>query len=192
VPRVSVKEQLVATAEEIFRVRGFHGCSVQDITSAAGLPKGSFYNHFESKQALAAEVARRYAAATDMSRLLSGSGSPVVRLRRHFEEQIARTTRTGLVHGCLLANFAAELADSDAQVILAEVSAGFEAWIGVVAQVVREAQEAGELPARQPPDVLARQLISGFEGAALFTKLTGDRRTYLDAFLEISFPIPSP
>jgi TetR/AcrR family transcriptional regulator, transcriptional repressor for nem operon len=39
--------------------RGFNATSVQDITDAAGAPKGSFYNHFESKDALAAEVVGR-------------------------------------------------------------------------------------------------------------------------------------
>ena len=41
----------------MFHTRGFNGCSVQDIVDAAGVPKGSFYNHFDSKEALGVEAA---------------------------------------------------------------------------------------------------------------------------------------
>ena len=50
-----------------FIERGFHACSVQDITDAAGVPKGSFYNHFRSKEALAAEILTEYGKATPIA-----------------------------------------------------------------------------------------------------------------------------
>ena len=59
-PRESVKDEIVTAAVETLHRKGFNGTSVQDITDAAGAPKGSFYNHFESKEALAAEAVRRY------------------------------------------------------------------------------------------------------------------------------------
>src|SRR5262249_24318548 len=61
VPRPGLREQLLAAGLATFHERGFNATSVQDITDAAGAPKGSFYNHFESKEALAAEAVRRYA-----------------------------------------------------------------------------------------------------------------------------------
>jgi TetR/AcrR family transcriptional repressor of nem operon len=45
-PRVSVRERLVDVAIGEFHRRGFNGCGVKDITEAAGVPKGSFDNHF--------------------------------------------------------------------------------------------------------------------------------------------------
>src|SRR5204862_8188502 len=60
VPRSSVREELLSAGLETLHRRGFNATSVQDITDAAGAPKGSFYNHFESKEALAAEAVRRY------------------------------------------------------------------------------------------------------------------------------------
>src|SRR5712664_1441331 len=62
-PRVSVREEIVESALVEFHRRGFSACSVEDITRAAGVPKGSFYNHFKSKEELGAEVVRRYSAA---------------------------------------------------------------------------------------------------------------------------------
>src|SRR5262245_47686514 len=56
----NVREQLLDTGLQILHERGFNATSVQDITEAAGVPKGSFYNHFESKEDLGAEVVLRY------------------------------------------------------------------------------------------------------------------------------------
>src|SRR5262249_43060960 len=59
-PRPSLREQLLTAGLEVLHQKGFNATSVQDITDAAGAPKGSFYNHFESKEALALEALRLY------------------------------------------------------------------------------------------------------------------------------------
>ena len=59
-PRPNVREQLLSVGLQTLHRREFNATSVRDITDAAGAPKGSFYNHFESKEALAAEVVGRY------------------------------------------------------------------------------------------------------------------------------------
>ena len=56
----NVREQLLDKGLQVLHERGFNATSVQDITEAAGVPKGSFYNHFESKEDLGAEVVLRY------------------------------------------------------------------------------------------------------------------------------------
>ena len=58
--RPNVRERLLDAGVEIFHRCGFNGCGVQEITEAAGVPKGSFYNHFASKEALGAAVLDRY------------------------------------------------------------------------------------------------------------------------------------
>ena len=58
--RPDVRERLLDAGVEIFHRCGFNGCGVQEITEAAGVPKGSFYNHFVSKEALGAAVLDRY------------------------------------------------------------------------------------------------------------------------------------
>ena len=55
-----VRERLLEAGVQTFSKSGFNGCSVQDITDAAGVPKGSFYNHFESKEALGAAALEHY------------------------------------------------------------------------------------------------------------------------------------
>ncbi len=45
------RAQLLAAARQVFAERGYHRASVQDIITAAGVARGTFYNYFESKRA---------------------------------------------------------------------------------------------------------------------------------------------
>jgi TetR/AcrR family transcriptional regulator, transcriptional repressor for nem operon len=72
------RDRVLAAASELFRAQGFDGVSVADIMKTAGLTHGGFYNHFPSKEALAAEalasawgtMAAQRARASDLPQLL--------------------------------------------------------------------------------------------------------------------------
>ena len=68
--RHNVREQLLSAGLETLQRRGFNATSVEDITKAAGVPKGSFYNHFESKEALLDAVFRE--TWTDLLEAIQG------------------------------------------------------------------------------------------------------------------------
>jgi AcrR family transcriptional regulator len=59
---MSTREQLVRAAARLFREQGFHGTSVAEIAAAAWITKSSLYHHFESKQALLAEILTKTAS----------------------------------------------------------------------------------------------------------------------------------
>src|SRR5882762_7763681 len=109
--RPNVRQKIVDAGLEVLIAKGFNGCGVQDITEAAGVPKGSFYNHFESKEALGAEVVERYgkASAARRATLNDRSIPPLERLRKHFEITVAQFVATEFKRGCMLGNFSAEL-----------------------------------------------------------------------------------
>jgi len=50
------REQILATAAELFAARGFHGVSVADLGAACGISGPALYKHFSSKQAMLAEM----------------------------------------------------------------------------------------------------------------------------------------
>jgi len=72
-------DSVVAAASELFRARGFEGVRVSEITGAAGLTHGGFYNHFESKDDLAlqaltsafSQMAAERAKSTDLAEMLT-------------------------------------------------------------------------------------------------------------------------
>lgn len=59
------KKKLYESAEKLFAKYDFDAVSVEDITDAAGITKGAFYVHFESKDALIAVLIADYAARAD-------------------------------------------------------------------------------------------------------------------------------
>ena len=190
--RASVRDQLIASAVEVFHARGFNGCSVQDIVDAAGVPKGSFYNHFNSKEALGVEVVRAYTALVGAyvveagaADILSGEGTPLQRIRAYFEAVIEQNVSCGVRKGCLLGNFATELAPHSLEIAKA-VTDALENWSAAVAQALAQAQESGELSKNADVDALARYLVDGYEGAAARAKLIGDRAP-MDEFIRTTF-----
>src|ERR1700675_3230537 len=110
--RASTKEQIVQAGLKILLDKGFNGVGVQEITETAGVPKGSFYNHFESKEALGAEIVERYGADTRRRELLSNKSIPPLdRLRRHYERLNTIFVDAKFERGCILGNFSAELSN---------------------------------------------------------------------------------
>ena len=184
-PKPSVREKLVETALERFQAQGFNGCGVQDITDAAGVPKGSFYNHFKSKEILALEVLDRYAQGSRFELLAEGGKPPLARLKAHFEFLADRFEGWNFTKGCLLGNFACETADTNPAMRTAMASA-FDRWTQSVAALLREAQAAGEIGAGQDPDALARCLVYAWEGAVTGAKVAKSRGAIED-FFAISF-----
>ena len=50
------REQILATAADLFAARGFHGVSVDDLGAACGISGPALYRHFASKDAVLAEM----------------------------------------------------------------------------------------------------------------------------------------
>lgn len=82
--RIKNRERLVDTASRLFSLTHPAGVTVDDIVQAADLAKGTFYNHFPDKEALALEVRRRVMASADegVSALNDGVDDAAVRIAR--------------------------------------------------------------------------------------------------------------
>src|SRR5215475_15061326 len=102
--RESVKDQIVAAAVETLHRQGFNGTSVQDITDAAKVPKGSFYNHFESKEELAVAALDRYWQGVLAGlRPLSNAKTPALeRLKQYFRNLGERGRTREYRTGCMI------------------------------------------------------------------------------------------
>ncbi len=187
--RVNVREQLLSAGLDTLHRRGFNATSVQDITEAAGVPKGSFYNHFESKEALGAEAVLRYRETSEMWKALRAlrdvKGAPLTRLRKFFESATERALKSESWSGCLLGNFACEVS-SQSPLIREQVALAFAEWSHEVALLIGQAQKAGALSRDLPPKAIAEFLLNAWEGALLRARVEGDRGP-LQLFLKVTF-----
>ena len=168
-----------------FRARGYRACTIEEIAEKAGVFKGSFYNHFTSKEALAVESVRAYVSLAVGLVSLEGPSSPLARLREHFEILSAIAGKARYEEGCLLANFSAETTDETPDLRAALVE-GVEQWCRAIAEVIRQAQITGELGKQMKADALARMLANAWEGASIRSKAMRSRQP-LDEFLKFYF-----
>lgn len=185
--KTNVRERVLAAAFEALHKNGFNATGVQDITDAAKVPKGSFYNHFESKEALGVEVVELYVAKGGERRqaLVAGRGAPLARLKAYFKSLNQLGPATGFTRGCLLGNFSAELASQSPDIRQA-LTAALADWTRDIAAVLAEAQQAGEVSRDLPAGTLAAFLLNAWEGAVLRSRV--DRSAApLDAFMTIAF-----
>jgi len=169
----NVRERLLDAGVEIFHRCGFNGCGVQEITEAAGVPKGSFYNHFASKEALGAAVLDRYwqqRAGAVVHILENDEVRPRERLRRHFAAMAASMAKRSYTGGCLIGNLGAELSDHS-KLVCERLAAVFAGWTGAVESCIRQAQQEGDIRADCDARVLAAFLINAWEGAVLRAKV---------------------
>jgi TetR/AcrR family transcriptional repressor of nem operon len=185
--RADVRGRLLTAGLEALHKRGFNATGVQDITDAAKVPKGSFYNHFESKDALGVEVVNQYGAKAAERRrpLLEGAEPPLVRLRDYFQQLNQLGPATGFSRGCLLGNFGTEL-PSQSPAIRAALKTAFDDWAQAIAQVIEEAQQAGDVSRDMPAETLANFLLNAWEGAVMRSKVEKGPAA-LDAFLSVTF-----
>ena len=187
-PQRNLRQQILTGGSRTIYEKGFHAASVSDIAAASAVPKGSVYNHFDSKQALALEALDRYAAEFGLETLDAIEGSPLQALRDFFARSVQTTTDRGVELGCLLGNLSVEMAGHGGP--LAEAATHFLGlWSAQTAQVLRAAQTAGELDPQLDADALGAFLVDAYEGVVARAKLQRDRAP-LDAFMQFTFDGP--
>ena len=168
----SNRDRILTEGLRVVHERGFEGASVRDIVQAAGVPQGSFTNHFASKEAFCLEVLDRYfedTRATIGRTLRNDSVAPLKRLRAYLDAQSKYLNKIGLRNGCLIGNFSAE-ASEHSEVIRKRIVEIFEEMRQAVAYCLRAAVKTGALPRKTDCDELAGFLNASMQGAILQAK----------------------
>ncbi len=111
---MSHREKLLNAGEHAFRETSFSESGINEILASSGVPKGSFYHHFPSKEAFGIAVADRYnegQIAAAKACLDDPSLPPIDRLRAFFEGARKEMGNRKFKQGCLMCNLSTELAD---------------------------------------------------------------------------------
>jgi TetR/AcrR family transcriptional regulator, transcriptional repressor for nem operon len=148
---------------------GYAATGIQEIVDAAKVPKGSFYNHFESKETFAKEVVDAYFGMVlpELTALLSDERIPLCdRLRTYFEERTRRFRSSGYLRGCMLGNMILEVALQSPS-IRERLAAHLNTWSGLFEACIDHAQKSGAIQNNMPAPQLADFLLNSWEGAML-------------------------
>jgi TetR/AcrR family transcriptional repressor of nem operon len=188
-PNPEVRNRLLAAGRDLVHARGFAASGVKDITDAAGVPKGSFYAYFASKEAFAAAILEHYWAdiETRLLPILAADGLAQERITRFFHALADEHEAGDFLLGCLVGNLSLELGGSS-EPVRTELVRILDRWGAALSACVRSGQRgSGEVRGDLDAGELASQLIEAWEGAALRGKVTRTRMPY-DRFEAVTVP----
>jgi TetR/AcrR family transcriptional repressor of nem operon len=184
----SHRETILTEGLRVVHARGFANASVRDIVQAAGVPQGSFTNHFASKEAFGLEVIDRYFARNEKTiseTLRNDALPPLQRLADYIETSRNRLNRDSMRNGCMLGNFTAEATDHS-EPIREKLLKIFEEIRSSVAYCLEAAVESGDLRPDFECQEVAAFIVASLQGANLLAKAQRDPEP-VDRFKRILF-----
>lgn len=186
--KLSNKEKILSQGLEVMHQQGFLGASVRDIVQAAGVPQGSFTNHFASKEAFALEILNIYFTRTTKvleETLRNNALLPLARLRLYYDTIIHKIRECGMEKGCFIGNFSVE-ASEHSDLIRNRLVEIFGTVQQALIQCLKAAVQAGEIPAPVDVEALAGFMVSAMQGAILRAKVERSLRP-LEQFRKMIF-----
>ncbi len=167
------RELLLRAGLEALTEKGFVATGIDEVLRRVGVPKGSFYHYFESKEAFGIELIERYGAyfARKLERhFIDESLAPLERLRGFIAEARTGMAKYEYQRGCLIGNLGQEMGALP-ESFRARLNGVFADWQARVARCLSAAQAAGEISELANCDQLAAFFWIGWEGAVLRSKL---------------------
>jgi AcrR family transcriptional regulator len=165
-PRKFDESDVIAAARDEFWTRGYGATSVDDLTAATGLGKGSLYGAFGDKHGLFIRTLDDYIASSldDVhAQLHDTEHGAYDRLVRHIRWQANAVARDKERRGCMMARTAAELGSTDDEVE-DKVERAYATWRKEIAEVIATAQRDGDIDGEVDPQALAGTLLAFLRG----------------------------
>jgi len=172
----ATRQHLLDAGHALVLRKGFVGVGLQELLTDCGVPKGSFYHYFPSKEAFGCALLEQYVAdyGQRLQALLAAEGSGRDRVLSYWQAWLGTPDSRGWAEDCLVVKLAAEVADlsEDMRRILDQ---GVAALVARIAATVRQGRADGSLPPGADAQALAQVLYQMWLGAALLTKLGRDK-----------------
>ncbi|TCD20601.1 TetR family transcriptional regulator [Pseudomonas sp. IC_126] len=183
--RIDKRELILAKGAQVMTRRGYHGTGVLEIVQAAGIPKGSFYHYFASKEDFALQ-ALEHLYTPRLARYQAVLTNPVLspreRVLAYYAELVAHFARQeSPEYHCFIGSLSFEMAELS-QPIGCQVEAILLRSVEVLAACLEQARDAGEIDRSTDCQALAEFIGNAWEGALLRMKV-GRSVVPLNSFL---------
>jgi TetR/AcrR family transcriptional repressor of nem operon len=165
----STRKHLIDVGVGLMHRHGYNATGLTEILKAAGVPKGSFYHHFDSKEDFAATALEEFTAraAKHAATVLGDLKTPPLkRLKHYFADLVKISGQNGSIPGCMVGRFSLEIAAESPQ-LRKQISAAFTRWQRRISTVIQQAVVQKELSAETDSESLAGFLLNSWEGALL-------------------------
>lgn len=174
------RKRLLNAGIRVFMREGYEGGGITTILSEAGMPKGSFYNLFPSKEEFACAMLDAYIGIFDQLRtdtLLDKSLVPRLRLINWLNGHREYIERESEAAGCL-AGIIGQTGAVSIEKIRQKLLAIFTSWERDLINLFNEAEHAQTLSPVMSPESAAKLLIHSYEGVMIRIRIEGNTHTY--------------
>ena len=182
----NVRQHILDTGKVLIAGKGFASVGLNELLMTAGVPKGSFYHYFKSKEAFGEALLEDYFAdyCTKLTVLLfpvASTDRTVDRLMAYWQHWIDAQLDHELQEQCLVVKLSGEVCDlSDC--MRAVLKQGTDRVEGILADAITAAINEGSLSPELHPQETATMLYELWLGATLLTKIRRD-----DSALQLAF-----
>lgn len=167
------KTHLLETGYQLIAKKGFTGVGIKQILDTAGVPKGSFYHYFASKEAFGEAIISNYFInyKTRLDAIVSRNDSAQQNLYDYFQNWYD-TQQNGCEHGkCLVVKLSAEVADMSEPMRIV-LNAGYQQIITWLAEQIKNGWSDGSVPRLDnvAAESMAKRWYFAWLGASLIAK----------------------
>jgi TetR/AcrR family transcriptional repressor of nem operon len=171
--RQVTKQKIIEIGAQVVHRKGYHHTGIQEIIKAAGVPKGSFYHYFASKEDFGLQLIDYFINKfLDLVKpiISDTSLSPVQRLEQIFAGFIEHFTKMGFTCGCPIGNLSQEMGDLS-PAFRQKLNESFELMKKVIMDLLAQGRTAGEVPPGLDLEETANFIVSGWHGALIRMKI---------------------
>jgi len=182
------KQKLIKMGAKAMLEKSYHAVGIQEILTEVGVPKGSFYYYFDSKEDFGVAIIEYYGeqlANNIKGKLLDSTHSPRERMFEYYLGIRNFYAVNGCGQGCLIAKFATEVANLSPLMRVA-LKKEFDKWLELFSTCIREGQLLGEINSDLDPESLAEFLYTSWEGV-LIRMQVNQNLTPIDNFINYAF-----
>lgn len=191
-PKVASKQEtktaLLQAGMDLMLEKGYTNTGIQEVLNTLGVPKGSFYHYFDSKENYAVEIIHYFDLdySANLLRILRNpERKPIERLRDYCEYSRGMLVAQDCRKGCLIGNLSQEMADQS-EVLRKELSKVMDKWRDMFAECIEEGQRAGQIKKNRSAKDIAELFAAGWGGAVMRAKTIKDPQP-LDVFMDLMF-----
>jgi TetR/AcrR family transcriptional repressor of nem operon len=180
-----VRQNLLDTGQRIMAGKGFSAVGLNEILTTAGVPKGSFYHYFGSKDAFGEALLERYfdAYLADFDVMLGKPGlTMAARLLVYWQQWQDNQSFLDCQGKCLAVKLGVEVADLS-ESMRSVLKRGTSGIVSRIAVAIEAGVAEGSISISQDPDAVAQSLYQLWLGASVMVKIVRNTEPFNTAMI---------